>query len=247
MQKSYYAIIPANVRYDNELTPNAKLLYGEITALCNEKGYCWAKNAYFADLYQVSQKTVSRWINQLIEKGYISSELIYKENSKEIEHRYIRIVPKGVDKNVHTYEQKSPEGIDKNVHTPMDKKVKDNNTSFNNTTNNTLEIPIVEIINYLNDVANKNFRSTTKKTQQLIKARWNEGFRLEDFKKVIDNKVKDWKQDPHMNKYLRPETLFGTKFESYLNEQSSLKGYALNQKSIPKSYKDIDWEALANE
>lgn len=72
MNKSYYAIIPANIRYDDELPPNAKLLYGEITALCNEKGYCWASNSYFADLYKVKKETVSRLIKSLVNKGYIS-------------------------------------------------------------------------------------------------------------------------------------------------------------------------------
>jgi len=77
---------------------------------------------------------------------------------------------------------------------------------------------IVEIVNYLNDVADKNYRHTTRKTQQLIKARMNEGFTVDDFKKVIDKKSRDWKHDKKMNRYLRPETLFGTKFEGYLNE-----------------------------
>ena len=103
-----------------------------------------------------------------------------------------------------------------------------------NTTENTTErIPYVEIVTYLNDVADKKYRHTTRKTKDLIKARWNEGFRLDDFKKVIDIKTKEWKNDNHMNQYLRPETLFGTKFESYLN-----------QDTVKQSNKTIDWEAL---
>ena len=65
MDKSYYAIIPASVRYDKNLSANSKLLYGEITALCNEKGYCWANNAYFSHLYQVSNRTITNWVNEL--------------------------------------------------------------------------------------------------------------------------------------------------------------------------------------
>lgn len=80
-------------------------------------------------------------------------------------------------------------------------------------------IPYVEIINYLNDAANKNFKNTTSSTRRNIKARWNEGFRLEDFKKVIDIKTTEWKHDPNMNRFLRPDTLFGTKFEGYLNQK----------------------------
>lgn len=131
IQKSYYAIIPANVRYDKELPANAKLLYGEITALCNEKGYCWAGNDYFAKLYQVSKTSVSKWISKLIEQGYITSELIYREGSKEILHRYIRIVNDPTQEKLKRSETKVKE--------PIKEKLKDNNT-VNNTLNNTNNI-----------------------------------------------------------------------------------------------------------
>ena len=79
-----------------------------------------------------------------------------------------------------------------------------------------------EIIDYLNLKANTNYKYTTSKTQTLIKARCNEGFIIDDFKRVIDNKVSEWK-NTDMEKYLRPETLFGTKFESYLNQKEKEK------------------------
>lgn len=91
-KKSYYAIIPASVRYDSRLTPNEKLFYGEITALCNEKGYCWASNKYFSELYNVHKNSISRWISHLSDYGYIKIRLEYKENSKEVKNRYIYIV-----------------------------------------------------------------------------------------------------------------------------------------------------------
>jgi hypothetical protein len=127
MQKNYYAIIPANVRYDKELSPNAKLLYGEITALCNERGYCWASNSYFSDLYSVSKVSISKWVNQLVTKGYLTSDLQYKEGTKEILNRYLRIVN---------------DPIKEKLDTPIKEKFKDNNTSFNTTSNTTKELYI---------------------------------------------------------------------------------------------------------
>jgi hypothetical protein len=67
-QPSYYAQIPSYVRYDKSLSPMARLLFGEITALANKEGYCWATNNYFADLYDVEPTTVSEWIGQLAKK-----------------------------------------------------------------------------------------------------------------------------------------------------------------------------------
>ena len=81
---NYYAIIPANVRYDKNLIPNAKLLYGEITALCNAKGYCWASTEYFANLYKVSRVSIQTWLKSLEENGYIHREVVYNNPSKEI-------------------------------------------------------------------------------------------------------------------------------------------------------------------
>lgn len=73
------------------------------------------------------------------------------------------------------------------------------------------------IIDYLNQRLKKNFKYDTKETQQLINQRFAEGYGIEDFKKVIDNMICEWHDDKEMSRFLRPITLFGNKFESYLN------------------------------
>lgn len=133
-QKAYYAIIPANVRYDKDLAPNAKLLYGEITALCNEKGYCWATNQYFAELYNVSDRTIKNWISQLTDKGYIQRSAKYREGTKEIGQRKLFI---GRENNFTTPGNYFPEGRENNFTPPSEKNFPVNNTSINNTFNNT--------------------------------------------------------------------------------------------------------------
>lgn len=134
-QRSYYAIIPANVRYDKDLAPNAKLLYGEITALCNEKGYCWASNQYFAELYGVSVLSIKRWVNSLVTKGYVYRTLTYKPNSKEVDKRILSI--DGGIKIDTTSVQKCYDPSIKNDTSSSIKNDTDNNTSINNTFNNT--------------------------------------------------------------------------------------------------------------
>ena len=114
---NYYAIIPANVRYDTNLKPNEKLLYGEITALSNQKGFCYAQNQYFAKLFKVSNETVSRWISHLYELGYVNLEIVRNDNKEIIKRKiFIRDGPLHTHKN-YTYP------IDENINTPIDKKI----------------------------------------------------------------------------------------------------------------------------
>lgn len=135
--KSYYAIIPADVRYSKEIPDGAKLLYGEITALANENGYCWATNKYFAELYGKSVDTVGRWISELAKAGFIYT-LIDKEsgNSRKI---WLCSAQGATGKNADRvpakiqggYRQKYGEATGKNAVS-----IKENNT-MNNTLNTT--------------------------------------------------------------------------------------------------------------
>ena len=89
---NYYAVIPAEVRYSKKLTPNAKLLYAEITALCNMNGKCTASTDYFCRLYEVSRVSIQKWLKNLEDHNYIKRVNIYRPYSKQIEARVITLV-----------------------------------------------------------------------------------------------------------------------------------------------------------
>ncbi|MEN2312527.1 helix-turn-helix domain-containing protein [Lacticaseibacillus paracasei] len=119
----YYAIIPSDVRYDTRLPSKAPLLYGEITALANKSGSCWASDDYFCRLYGVSRSTVQAWMQALERYGYIIRNVTFKPDSKEIDKRYITLSSAVYPKTGQGYTEKSDKGIPKNR--------TDNNTSIN--------------------------------------------------------------------------------------------------------------------
>lgn len=262
-QPNYYSILTANVRYDKNLKANEKLLFSEITALSNKYGYCTASNRYFAELYQVTKRSIQDWISNLVQYGYITTTLVSKDGQiigrkiylssgiKESKTTSRGVVKKSSpdEENFTGVVKKSSLGWGRNLHP---NNTSNNNTSINNnilsgkepdptpepeekenseftkktsdskkskTTSKTDDIPYDRVIKYLNAKAGANYRATNKATQRLIKARFNEGMTTKDFKKVIDNKCDDWLKDPKMCGYLRPATLFGSKFESYLNQK----------------------------
>lgn len=104
--------------------------------------------------------------------------------------------------------------------------------------------PFKEIIEHLNQKSGKNYRYSSKATQKHIKARIKEGFTLEDFKRVIDWKVSKW-IGIDMEQYLRPETLFGTKFESYLNEAPATR--VVKPVALEKAADSVDYSNVKRE
>jgi len=132
IEPSYYSIIPAPVRYDKRLSPAAKVLFAEITSLCNKHGFCYSQNRYFENLYQVSKQTINNWLQQLEAYGYIERHIYRNEGSKEILNRYITIFEKPMQINFNR---------------PIQEILKDNTTRFNTKSNNSFKKKKPTIIN----------------------------------------------------------------------------------------------------
>ena len=135
---NYYAIIPANVRYDKDLPPMAKLLYGEITCLTQKDGLCWASNAYFAGLYEMSKDRISKLISILENKGYISVH-VERNDKNEVVKRYIKL--NTVESTTPTVENNETSLVENNE-TPLVKNNEENNINLNNTRMNNINLNI---------------------------------------------------------------------------------------------------------
>lgn len=209
--------------YISSLKPKEKLLF--IYLITNEK-------VSICGIYEIPDKYI------LLDTGLNQKELkIMKQKFMQAEkfvfiNNWIKII------NFNSYNTFTGEKNERAIEKELDlipKKVIDyqypiNRVSrgidtLNNHNHNTNhnKLLINNIIEYLNERTGKNFRLDAKSTIKHIQARINEGYVLEDFKKVVDIKCKKWKADSKMFDYLRPETLFGTKFESYLNEKEEAK------------------------
>lgn len=160
----------------------------------------------------ITLKVVRNTINKLIKNNFLAKD---EEKSRAKKGLLLTIVNYCVYQDPQNYVVREY-GKEMVSSWAKEGQVKGNNGAINNNVNNE-NIPYNEIIHFLNQTTNKNFRSTSQLTRNLIKARWNEGFGIEEFKYVIKVKAEEWLGGQYES-YLRPATLFGNKFEGYLNQ-----------------------------
>lgn len=236
--------IPASVAHDERIKSDKTiLLYGEVLSMINVTGSFYMSNKALAKRLRCTPQTVIRCVRELEKLNYIKTTIVKDEKTGAVKGRKIELRPVPINTDARgdgNTDDSTP--ITSVLKTPYHSCYEGGNTDdtqieqYNKTINRTEEdidklsssenvdpepkqksqkIPYEKIIDYLNRKTNSHYRPTSKATRRLIKARYNEGF---TFKSVIDKKCAEWLQDGNMVQYLRPETLFGTKFEAYLNQ-----------------------------
>ena len=175
---NYYAIIPAEVRYDKDLRANEKLFFGEIVALSNISGTCTASNNYFANLYDVVPSAISRWVKDLENKGYIQVE--YIREGKEIKQRIIKII------GIHKYDK-----VFTKVIGGYSQKAKENTTSTN-TNKETISKDIVKKNNFTKPTLDELKNYTKEHNLKIDEERFIDYYEAKGWM-IGKNKMKDWK------------------------------------------------------
>ena len=200
--------IPAEVWLDERLNPLEKVILMEIDSLdCGDKG-CYASNEYIAGFCQCSESKVAHAVTRLVELGYVSRKS-FDGRQRILQSRLAKFARQNSKVCKADVQNLQESNIDSNIDisSSIKKEYKESQQESDFT---------AAVVDYLNEKAGTHYRSGVAKTQSLIKARANEGFTEADFRTVIDKKCADWIGTEY-EQYLRPQTLFGTKFESYLN------------------------------
>ena len=200
--------IPAEVWLDERLNPLEKVILMEIDSLdCGDKG-CYASNEYIAGFCQCSESKVAHAVTRLVELGYVSRKS-FDGRQRILQSRLAKFARQNSKVCKADVQNLQESNIDSNIDisSSIKKEYKESSQESDFT---------VAVVDYLNEKAGTHYRAGVAKTQSLIKARANEGFTEADFRTVIDKKCADWIGTEY-EQYLRPQTLFGTKFESYLN------------------------------
>lgn len=187
---------------------------------------CYFSFSLIENIADINRKKALRIIKELEDEGFI--EWVFKSKSKH-KKSIIKLLEKGTGKSTgegtskgtgKSIENKGIEECKEPVREPVEEPVKEPLSKKQSKKQNNIYSQIInEIIEYLNLKAKKNFRANTKKTIQIINSKLNDGYELDDFKKVIDIKTTEW-INTDFDKFLRPSTLFGSKFEEYLNQLS---------------------------
>ncbi|MDQ0150700.1 conserved phage C-terminal domain-containing protein [Eubacterium multiforme] len=189
--------------------------------IINNDRFIWINQSYLLNQIPIIgvKRNLKRKLKQYEELGLIEKKMEYKKGELKGKFSYINLTNKFDVLTEYLPWDKMSQGLGQNV-PRVGTKCPNKDSSIKDTSNIDINI-YSRVIEYLNLKANTRYKFTTKKTQSLIKARIEEGFTEEDFKIVIDKKVSTW-INTEMSQYLRPETLFGNKFEGYLNEKEGV-------------------------
>lgn len=229
-----FLYIPAQVTHDPRFKSDKSiLLFGEIYSMINVTGSFYMSNKEIAKRLRCKKGTVINCVHELERLGYIETKNVADPDSGAIRGRSISLTP-GVQSNKPPrYNRMNGGGSTHCTQIEhINRSSKRTKNIYSQAEPDNRSQTRKNVIDYLNSKLGTSYKPNASKNKTVINARLNEGYTLDDFKKVIDNKYDDWANDSKMAKYLRPETLFGSKFDGYLNEHSG---------RIPPQKKRVYW------
>ena len=232
--------IPAKVAHDPRFKSDKSiLLLGEIYSMLNITGSFYMSNKELAKRMRCKKNTVINCVHELEQLGYIKTKIMVDPVSGATRGRSISLTT-GVNLNEPPRLNGMDEGgsIDCTQIEHIKRTSKRTKNIYSQAGPDKTSSLRKEIIGYLNEKLGTKYKPNASKNKTVINARLKEGYSFDDFKTVVDNKIADWGNSPKMSKFLRPETLFGPKFDGYLSEKR------INQK--PNTHQGKDWFAGFN-